>query len=198
MESKKFQSWLDGKIDKYILWAIPKWLKPNHFTYLRLVLVAVMLCLFTQNQLIVGFVVFFFAGLTDLIDGSLARTRDQITDLGKILDPLADKTLVLVPLLYFGFDYLIVWIITILILFEVVGNLASALLAKYIGRPPGANFMGKIKFTIQAVAVGFFLLGIILNKGPMIRFAEVMLYIAIAFGLLSAFQQVTHKLKKEA
>jgi CDP-diacylglycerol---glycerol-3-phosphate 3-phosphatidyltransferase len=70
---------------------------PNQLTLGRLVLCAVftfLLALETPWSGMMAFIVFVLAGLTDWLDGYLARKWDMITDMGKLLDPLADKILI--------------------------------------------------------------------------------------------------------
>jgi CDP-diacylglycerol--glycerol-3-phosphate 3-phosphatidyltransferase len=196
MKSIKLQRSLDKIIDKVFLWAIPHWLKPNFFSYLRIALVPFIFWLLYVGQNHLALIMFIIAACTDFIDGALARTRDQITDLGKLLDPIADKMLILVVLVYIGFDHLIVWVFTIVITFEIVGVLASALFARYLGRPIGANFFGKVKMVFQSFAVGLFLIGIIINNESVVKFSEVLLIIALFFAFISMLQHIQHKIKK--
>jgi CDP-diacylglycerol--glycerol-3-phosphate 3-phosphatidyltransferase len=70
------------------------WNIPNVLTMLRLILVPVFALLFIQGHRKAALVVFIVASLTDLLDGFLARKLNQITDFGKLFDPLADKLMV--------------------------------------------------------------------------------------------------------
>nr|NLD40064.1 CDP-diacylglycerol--glycerol-3-phosphate 3-phosphatidyltransferase [Actinomycetales bacterium] len=65
--------------------------------------------------------VFLVAALTDRLDGYLARSRGLITDLGKLLDPIADKALVISALLLLSWDGLVPWWVTVLILVRELG-----------------------------------------------------------------------------
>lgn len=66
---------------------------PNLLTLLRIVLVPIFIAFLWYNMPLFALITFTFAGLTDAIDGYLARKYSQETQLGKILDPIADKTL---------------------------------------------------------------------------------------------------------
>lgn len=71
---------------------------PNYLTILRIVLSFLCLWLILKNNLpsLVGaFVIFIFASLTDFLDGFLARKKKLVSDLGKLLDPIADKILIM-------------------------------------------------------------------------------------------------------
>lgn len=78
------------------------WTLPNVITLVRIALTPVIALLpFIQGYWpkLIAFVVFLAAAISDVVDGHLARTRQQITDLGKLLDPVADKLLLLATLI---------------------------------------------------------------------------------------------------
>lgn len=68
---------------------------PNVLTLIRLFLVPVYVVLFVKGQKNSALIVFLAACLTDLLDGQIARRLNQITDFGKLVDPFADKVMVL-------------------------------------------------------------------------------------------------------
>ena len=71
------------------------WNVPNVLTMLRLALIPVFVILFVNGWKKAALAVFIAASLTDMLDGMLARKLNQITDFGKLFDPLADKLMVL-------------------------------------------------------------------------------------------------------
>ena len=71
------------------------WTIPNVLTILRILLIPVFVVLFFKGQKMAALAVFCAASLTDMLDGYLARKLNQITDFGKLFDPLADKLMVL-------------------------------------------------------------------------------------------------------
>ena len=71
------------------------WTIPNVLTMLRLILIPVFVVLFFSGLRKAALAVFVAASLTDMLDGYLARKLNQITDFGKLFDPLADKLMVL-------------------------------------------------------------------------------------------------------
>lgn len=193
MRTIKFQNWLDRKIDKTILWAIPKTWHPNNFTYFRIATVPIIYLLLERGNYISAFILFIISASTDFIDGALARTRDQITELGKVLDPIADKLLIAIILVFIGLDYLIIQIFLVVIALEIAGNVLGSVLAYKIGRPMGANLYGKIKMNLQCLAVGLFLTGIISKNNEIIDFSEIVLFIALFFALLASLEQIRLK-----
>ena len=71
------------------------WTVPNVLTMLRMALIPVYWMLMSQGKMIPALCVYIGASLTDLADGYIARRFNQITDFGKLMDPLADKLMVL-------------------------------------------------------------------------------------------------------
>lgn len=77
----------------------------NLITLLRIVLVPVIVWAILSDQLLMGFLVFLLAGLSDAVDGTVARYFNQQSELGTILDPIADKLMlvsVFIALAYLG------------------------------------------------------------------------------------------------
>ena len=71
------------------------WTIPNVLTMIRIILIPVFVVLFFQGHKMAALAVFCAASLTDMLDGYLARKLNQITDFGKLFDPLADKLMVI-------------------------------------------------------------------------------------------------------
>jgi len=100
--------------------------------------------------------VFFFATITDFLDGYIARSYGSGTDLGKFLDPLADKLIVAAALVMLALvprgPRVPIWIVAVLISREVlVTGLRTWAAAR--GRIIGADELGKYKMALQAVAL---------------------------------------------
>jgi CDP-diacylglycerol---glycerol-3-phosphate 3-phosphatidyltransferase len=162
----------------------------NYITIGRIVLVPlVLIVLLTelQNREIIAFVIFVIAALTDAIDGFVARRFNQISNLGKFLDPLADKLLVsgvLIALVYLReVDSLAA---AIIILREI---LISALRWTFLlkNNSFSASVMAKLKTTFQVLALAVI---IIHEQTPFPDFFEivgiVLLYISIFLSVYSA------------
>ena len=105
------------------------------------------------NSTHAAMVVFIIAALTDVADGIIARTRNQVTDFGKFMDPLADKILTFAAMLWFvRIDVLPAWIVLIVIVreFMVTGiRLVAAAKDKVIA----ASLFGKIKTTVTVICL---------------------------------------------
>jgi CDP-diacylglycerol--glycerol-3-phosphate 3-phosphatidyltransferase len=167
---------------------------PNILAFIRLLLAPVMF-LFLVNQDAAIFqdihkswlnyfaaFIFVVASATDFFDGYVARTFNQITTLGKILDPLADKMLTLA-----GFLGLMMlgsaspWAIFLILTRElfITGLRVSAVSQ---GLDIAASWMGKVKTVVQMIAIGFLLM-----EWPG---GELLLWIAVALTLYSGYEYV--------
>lgn len=103
--------------------------------------------------------VFALASITDRIDGDLARSRNLVTDFGKMMDPIADKALMGMALVGLSIIGRLPWWVTAVILIREVGITVLRLLVIRHGVLP-ASRGGKLKTFLQAIAIGLFLLPI--------------------------------------
>ena len=85
------------------------WTIPNVLTMIRLLLIPVFVALFFTGHKFAALCVFVAASLTDMLDGYLARKLNQITDFGKLFDPLADKLMVLTAMVCQGIAGVFPW-----------------------------------------------------------------------------------------
>ena len=85
------------------------WTIPNVLTIIRMLLIPVFVVLFFKGHKIASLAVFIAASLTDMLDGYLARKLNQITDFGKLFDPLADKLMVLSAMVCQGIAGVFPW-----------------------------------------------------------------------------------------
>lgn len=118
---------------------------PNILTYLRILLIAPFVYFFLQKNYIVAAVLIGISGLTDCFDGFLARSLNQVTSLGKILDPIADKvTLISVAVCMLIYMPNILPIMLVLVAKEFMMFLGGFILLLKRITPPPANIFGKI------------------------------------------------------
>jgi CDP-diacylglycerol--glycerol-3-phosphate 3-phosphatidyltransferase len=130
---------------------------PNVLTFSRLLLTPVIIYLAYFPDVLArwtALVLFVLAGLSDCLDGLLARKLKQISPLGTFLDPVVDK-IVLLSLFFVLSDLHLVplWISLLMLTRELlVDGVRSA--GAMTGRLVGANFMGKTKATLQSICIG--------------------------------------------
>ena len=77
--------------DRLRLWKKEVFSIPNLLSYLRLALIPVICAMYKKQEYFITAILVVISGLTDLLDGYIARHFDMITDLGKVVDPVADK-----------------------------------------------------------------------------------------------------------
>lgn len=159
---------------------------PNALTVSRLVAIPVLMALLVarfpyHDQLAAA--VFVLASLTDLLDGNLARRRSQVTELGKFLDPLADKLFILSVLIVLVQEReLAAWVVVVIFGRELLITVLRSLSANQ-GSVIAATPFGKTKTVLQVAAV---LLLILQRPYPILGLpAEVVLSFAVAFTILS-------------
>jgi CDP-diacylglycerol--glycerol-3-phosphate 3-phosphatidyltransferase len=135
---------------------------PNFLTLLRIMLVPVLVVALlekTAGSDILAAVVFALASLTDFVDGYLARSRDRVTNFGKLMDPLADKLLVVAALLALVSRHrLDDWVAMVIIAREFAVT-ATRMAATQSGVVMAAQRSGKVK-TVMQVATIFLLIAV--------------------------------------
>lgn len=189
---------------------------PTKLTVSRIVIVVVMLLgLFTCDILymagilvmpmigpinlayFISFFLFVIASLTDMLDGKIARKYNLVTDMGKFLDPVADKLLVNLTLIYlalphFGTNNAFIPLSCVIIMIgrDLIID-AFRLVASTKGSVVAANIFGKLKTVFQMVAIPM----VLLNSWPFayfdadwnncLRICNIAIYIATAMSLIS-------------
>jgi CDP-diacylglycerol--glycerol-3-phosphate 3-phosphatidyltransferase len=194
-KESSIQKKLDQLVDRLFLRFIPSYIKPNYVTVLRFALIPAVYLTLTANQLWIALVIFVFAASTDFIDGAMARTRNQVTIIGKVIDPIADKLLILSVLLYIGLGSLIVKVFVIYIFLELIAVISGVLFSFVIGEPIGANVCGKIKMVLQSIGAGLFILGALINNLFLTKISEVILVLALFFAIMAAVEYVIIRMR---
>lgn len=139
----------------------------NKLTLIRIILVPIFLIFIAARHIPYGStiatVIFILASLTDKLDGYIARSRNQITNFGKFMDPLADKLLVTAALISLVELHIVPgWASVIIIAREfAVSGLRS--IAASQGRVIAASWWGKIKTVVQIIAIILLLLKVNVN-----------------------------------
>ncbi|MBH0192848.1 MAG: CDP-diacylglycerol--glycerol-3-phosphate 3-phosphatidyltransferase [Nitrospira sp.] len=168
---------------------------PNFLTLVRICLIPVFVVVFlapTPDRSLVAAVIFTVAAVTDLLDGYIARRTGQVTKLGKLLDPIADKLLVLSALiLLVNIDRVTALVALLIIARElaVTGIRAIAAGERLI---IAAETTGKYKMALQVVAIVFLILeGTDLAEFGNLHLAgTATLYVSLVLGYISGGQYV--------
>lgn len=156
---------------------------PNSITLSRLFgLPVVVYCLYSSSLTVrwIGVAVFLVAALTDWLDGYLARKLDLVTDLGKFLDPLVDKLLILIPLLILIDLHLVPAIGVCLILARELTIAGWRVGQTQIS---GANIWGKLKTVSQIIAIAMIITPLSVTSWHF--YGLVAFWLSVAFTLIS-------------
>jgi len=163
---------------------------PNALTLLRIiaipVLVVILLIQFEGREL-AALLVFVLAALTDMLDGFWARQKKQITVLGQLLDPIADKLLITSALICLvGLGTVPAWMAVIIIGREIsVTGFRAIASSKKISIP--ASILGKIKMNTETITVALLILGK-RYLGNLYFLSQIGLWLVIVTAVLSALE----------
>lgn len=179
---------LDWFLYKVFLSWWPRWIEPNHITVFRFISIPFVVYFIITDNYAVGLPLFAISAFSDALDGALARMTLQVTEWGKLYDPLADKLLIgsvaaIVVTQYFGV------LVTILILGVEAILILTSWWKRYLLKNKNieAGVIGKVKMVLQSVGVGLLLIysvnGSILAYG----ISEVFIAAAIICAIGSLF-----------
>lgn len=138
---------------------------PNWLCFIRIGLIPVFSALFIKEHYIIAFILMIVAALTDLFDGKIARKYNMVSNLGKILDPIADKLsqiaiVIILIVKFWSFDGILKYLLFLFIIKELVMVCGGALLLAIGLRPVAAEMWGKVAttvfyiFMIAIIAIG--------------------------------------------
>ena len=158
---------------------------PNVLTLLRILLVPVIVAALlgaTPNGDLIAAFVFALASATDFVDGRLARSRDSVTTFGKLMDPIADKLLIIAALVSLvSLNRLAAWVAMVIIARELAVTM-SRMAATGYGVVISANRWGKVKTTFQ-VATIFLLIAVHHHPGWLDGLVYLTVAITVASGI---------------
>lgn len=166
-----------------ILPFLPRFILPNHITVFRFLVAPFVFWLLWAGNYQWGIPFFIFAALTDAIDGSMARIRNQITPWGALYDPLADKILIIPILILLIFRHLNVYLAFAMVALEVL-HMAGFLIFKKRKGVVQPNFWGKTKMVMQVASISALLFFLETGSVPLFYIAETSLGAAILFAVL--------------
>lgn len=176
--------WHDRLLAKTILKLIPYSVKPNYITIFRLIATPLVALLMFYKHYSWGLWAFIIVASTDFIDGSMARTRNQVSKWGSIYDPVADKILIGSMVFIIVLRYIDLWTALLIVFLELVIIITAWVRLRH-GYKIQANIWGKIKMTLQVMGVTILLLSVVYNWAALVPLASGTLYLAIAFAVVS-------------
>ena len=163
---------------------------PNILSVIRILLIPLFVVLFMGEHNMAALAVFLFSGVTDVVDGWLARRFDWITDVGKLLDPLADKLTQCVALLcLFLRRFVPLWLLLFIVVKECLMILGASLLFKKRNLVVSSGWCGKaatVIFYIAVFSIVFF--RVPLESCPALRLAiYTVMILAAAFAIVKYY-----------
>lgn len=172
---------------------------PNTLTVIRIILLPVFLILLLYDYVLYALITFFFAGLTDILDGYIARHLDQRTELGSYLDPIADKVLVNSSLIVFSISsindicqIIPLWFVVIVMSRDMIiicGYFVIFLIAGKIKVVPSRE--GKAASFFNVLLIGLILLFLSFNVSPHVfRYLVYLIYPISLLTVISGLKYI--------
>ena len=164
----------------------------NLLTLSRIFLGGIIFLLLTRPEgYFLAFMLFFAAGITDYLDGYLARKYNLVSEIGEILDPIADKILIVFVL--FGLSvnltsYFIAFSASLIITREIwVGALRDFNARQGNSHATKVTFLAKIKTSIQLFTISIYILGLTLNNMLLILFGDMFLFLSLLITIYTGY-----------
>jgi CDP-diacylglycerol--glycerol-3-phosphate 3-phosphatidyltransferase len=165
---------------------VPRWVTPNYITIVRMFMTPFVVWVLYLGDFALGIPLFVFAAFTDVLDGSLARIRKQITPWGIFFDPVADKLLVGLVALTIAIQYFHPILVFVAIALDLLPAMQFLARKNPTAKPMAANIWGKVKMVLQFVSIALLLFGICFHVPALIVTAECVLAITLGFALIAA------------
>jgi CDP-diacylglycerol--glycerol-3-phosphate 3-phosphatidyltransferase len=172
----------------------------NFLTFARIVLASIIfLLLMSSGGYLLALILFCIAGLTDWLDGYLARKYNAVSQLGEILDPIADK--ILITFVFIGLainlsSYFIGFFTSLIISREIwVGALRDINSRNNKSDATKVTFLAKIKTTIQLFTISIYLLALTLNNMLLIVIGDILLFASLFITLYTGLVYTMNSFK---
>tara|TARA_Y100000816_G_scaffold226699_1_gene171739 strand:- start:80 stop:613 length:534 start_codon:yes stop_codon:yes gene_type:complete len=172
----------------------------NFITIARIFLAPIILVFLIFGNYLVCVLLFLLAGLTDYFDGYFARKYNAVSELGEILDPIADKILVVFILIGLSveLDSQLMALLSSLIISREIG---VAALRDYSARNnlserTKVTFLAKAKTSIQLLTIGLYLLALAISFNLLIIISDIFLIIATLITVYTGYQYTLNVFKK--
>jgi len=162
--------------------------------------ILIYLFLYLEGNYSIALFLFFVASFSDFLDGYLARKTDSVSILGEILDPIADKLLIVFVLIGLSINldsFLIGFISAMIISREIwVAALRDLNARNNQSDKTKVTFLAKTKTAIQMLAILMYLFGLTINNMIILFFADIILIIALLITMQTGFQYTISSFKR--
>lgn len=168
---------------------------PNIISIFRILLIPLFIYTFVtgtgDGRIIYPIIIFIISGISDVLDGYIARTYHMETKLGAVLDPLADKLMLITALICFAvYDYIPYWIVILVALKELF-MIGGGIIAYQRGIVNRANAWGKMATFLFHISIVMFLVS------KTLAFLLLIVSIIISFSALFTYVRLTLEKKKK-
>ncbi|MEI7424510.1 MAG: CDP-alcohol phosphatidyltransferase family protein [Candidatus Staskawiczbacteria bacterium] len=191
---EKIDRYRDELLFRFIKPCWPRKITPNLITWMRVfvgLILFILLFYFGIEDKVLILYLFFFGVITDLFDGSVARCLNKITEFGTMLDPVADRVLIL-PIAIYSLHEHHKWLLLIFLLFEMIGALV-AMYQKSRENDVKANIFGKTRMVLLSIV--FFAILVYWPEEVSVVFIN-LLWASLILSILSIFVRVIELNKK--
>ncbi len=165
---------------------------PNIITSFRILLIPIFLYVYFNNpeeNLVYSVLIFFIAGFSDFLDGYIARKNNLVTTFGTVMDPLADKLMLLTTIISYAITGVIPYIILILVGIREALMIIGGVIVYKMGIINPANKLGK--FVTFSFYIGIFTL--LFNKS----LGTLFLFFSAALGFMAGFSYIHTTMEKK-
>ncbi len=180
----------DALVKWTLLWMFPRWVRPNHITVVRFIASPFVFWLLLNGWYTGGLLAFVLTALTDAIDGTMARTRRQITVWGTMYDGVADKLLIGGVILILVVQHIGVSLAVAILAIEVFSTIGGLYYKWKKGVLHPALWWGKIKMNLQVLATMALLVNIIWEKPIFLQISGWIFVGSIVFAILNIIGHV--------
>ena len=172
----------------------------NSITIARILSAPIILLSLIFGNYLACIILFFLAGITDYFDGYLARKYNAESNLGEILDPIADKILIVFVLFVLSVSlnsFVIAFLSSLIIAREIgVAALRDYSSRNNISDKTKVTYLAKVKTALQLFTIGSYLFALAIDFNLLIIISDILLIIATLVTLYTGYQYVSNVLKK--
>ncbi|MCX7720987.1 MAG: CDP-alcohol phosphatidyltransferase family protein [Dictyoglomus thermophilum] len=161
---------------------------PNIITLIRLAIIPFYTYFLLTNDLFIAAILYGVAAISDILDGYLARRLNQTSNLGKIIDPLADKIIVIISLIYLGLKAIFpLWGVLILFIKELIMLLVGFFFLIRGVEIISSRIYGKLAMVLISISILMALLNI--------SFSSVVFLIGLVLSLMAGMDYLLYYLR---
>ena len=172
----------------------------NFITITRIFLAPIILFFLILGNYLVCIILFFFAGLTDYFDGYLARKYNAVSQIGEILDPIADKILIVFLLIGLSVELdssLIAFMSSLIIAREIgIAALRDFSSRKNMSDRLKVTYLAKIKTSFQLFSIGSYLFALSISFNLLILISDIFLIIATLITIYTGYEYAINIFKE--